>query len=163
MVEAQEIPFFNTEVAYKYRMSALQAAFGTAQVERIDQLVNKKRKIFSWYKERLKDNERIKLNSEPFNVKNSYWLTTLIYEKSFNYEKKELMNLFAKDGIVTRPFFNKLSEIPAFKNDKEAKKARDRNIVASDICSRGINLPSALCLDEDDIEYVCKSINKILK
>jgi dTDP-4-amino-4,6-dideoxygalactose transaminase len=37
------------EVAYKYKMSALQAAFGLAQLERIEELVARKRKIFPWY------------------------------------------------------------------------------------------------------------------
>lgn len=153
--------FFNTEIAYKYKMSSLQAAFGTAQVERINELVHKKRQIFSWYKERLSGNDALILNSEPEAVKNSYWLTTLIYDKKFNYEKKYLMDKFLDKGIVIRPFFNQLSKIPAFIEDDEAEKARKNNLVANDICSRGINLPSALCLEEKDIDYVCDFIKEI--
>ena len=41
--------FYNQEIAFKYKMSALQAAFGLAQIERIDELVARKREIFSWY------------------------------------------------------------------------------------------------------------------
>ena len=41
--------FVNQEIAYKYKMSALQAAFGLAQLERIEELVARKREIFSWY------------------------------------------------------------------------------------------------------------------
>ena len=45
--------FFNTEVAYKYKMSSLQAALGLAQLERVDELIERKRQIFSWYKREL--------------------------------------------------------------------------------------------------------------
>ena len=42
--------FVTDEVAFKYRMSSLQAAFGRAELTRIDELVDKKRQIFDWYR-----------------------------------------------------------------------------------------------------------------
>ena len=56
--------FWNTEVAYKYKMSAMQAALGLAQLERINELVQKKREIFFWYKARLQDIADLMLNVE---------------------------------------------------------------------------------------------------
>src|SRR3989304_2109034 len=41
--------FLNTEIAYKYKMSSMQAALGLGQLEGIDELVPRKRQIFSWY------------------------------------------------------------------------------------------------------------------
>ena len=45
--------FVTEELGYKYRMSSLQAAFGRAQLQRIDELLARKRQIFGWYEERL--------------------------------------------------------------------------------------------------------------
>jgi len=45
--------FHNTEVAYKYKMSSMQAALGAAQLERVEELIARKREIFSWYAEEL--------------------------------------------------------------------------------------------------------------
>src|SRR5580704_16420426 len=45
--------FLNSEIAFKYRMSAVQAALGVAQMERIDELIARKRAIFGWYRSRL--------------------------------------------------------------------------------------------------------------
>ena len=45
--------FVTDEIGYKYRMSSLQAAFGRAQLSRIDELLNKKKQIFRWYEARL--------------------------------------------------------------------------------------------------------------
>ena len=49
-------------------MSNLQAAIGCAQLERIDELLAKKRKIFNFYKDNLK-NLPIQFNPEPENTK----------------------------------------------------------------------------------------------
>ena len=48
-----DIMFFNEEIGFKYRMSSLQAALGLAQLERLDELVDRKREIFGWYWDRL--------------------------------------------------------------------------------------------------------------
>ena len=53
--------FEATEVGYKYKMPATAAAIGVAQMERIDELVAKKRQIFGWYRERLD----MQMNAEP--------------------------------------------------------------------------------------------------
>jgi perosamine synthetase len=45
--------FMNGEVAFKYKMSALQAALGLAQLERVDELVARKRQIFAWYRDEI--------------------------------------------------------------------------------------------------------------
>ena len=154
--------FQNSEVAYKYRMSSLQAAFGTAQLERADQLVEKKRKIYNWYKERLSDFYALKLNSEPNNVKNSYWMTTIIFNEELDLKKEQLMGLLLEHGIQSRPFFNQLSKLPAFSSDPQALKAQKLNKESDNISKRGINLPSALSLEEEDIDYVCSTLKKII-
>jgi len=46
--------FFNTEVAFKYKMSDLQAALGLAQLERLGELVARKREIFELGESRTK-------------------------------------------------------------------------------------------------------------
>tara|TARA_B100001250_G_C19804030_1_gene792408 strand:+ start:18 stop:1139 length:1122 start_codon:yes stop_codon:yes gene_type:complete len=154
--------FNNTEVAFKYRMSALQAAFGTAQVERANEIVDKKREIFSWYKKRLKGLPLVLLNHEQNGFKNSYWMTTIILDKDEYINKEELMKILLEKGIQTRPFFNQLSQIPAFRNEAEAIKARARNHVSAYLAPRGINLPSALSLTEESVDYVCNSLKQIL-
>ena len=66
----------NGEVAYKYKMSTLQAALGTAQLERLDELVGHRRMLFAAYREGLAGLEGITLNAEPAGVFNSYWMIT---------------------------------------------------------------------------------------
>jgi len=158
-----DVSFNNTEVAFKYKMSSLQAALGYAQLKRIDQLVNKKRDIFSWYKERLGNIPFLNLNAEPAGTKNSYWMTSVIIGEKLDWPKLKLMGALAEKNIDTRPFFSPLSSIPAYKNSNQAKIAQKHNLNAYRISRQAVNLPSALILEEKDIEYVCHNLKQILK
>jgi perosamine synthetase len=154
--------FFNTEVAFKYRMSNLQAAFGLAQLERIQELVSKKRQIFAWYAERLREVPGLRLNTEPPGVFNTFWMASIVVDRRYGLTNRVLMAHFDEQGIDTRPFFHPLSGLPAFSERPEAAAARGRNTVAYDLSPRGLNLPSALVLTEGQVDRVCAVLKRIL-
>ncbi len=157
-----DVMFFNAEVGFKYKMSSMQAAMGLAQLERVDELVGKKREIFSWYRDRLGNVPGLALNAEPEGVKNSYWMSTVVLSPDRGLAKADLMAKMAEKGVDTRPFFHPLSFIPAFRDTPEAQKARQRNANAYRVCPFGINLPSGLQLTEPDVDRVCKALLDIL-
>jgi perosamine synthetase len=138
----------------------LQAALGYAQFQRLDELVNKKREIWQMYKERLADIEDIELNAEPEGVYNSVWITGLVFGKSHNMSKLDAMAKLSEIGIPARPFFYPLSSLPAYPGFEE--RYRPLNPRAYDISARGINLPGALNLTEDQIDAVCDGIKKVI-
>jgi perosamine synthetase len=154
--------FYNLEVAYKYKMSSLQAALGLAQLERIEELVTCKRNIFSWYKERLDSIEGLSLNYEAASTKNSYWMTTVVLDKHFGIEKEQLIEMMSQKHIDCRPFFYPLSSLPAYKNTAGSQQAQNRNQVSYEISPYGVNLPSALNLTEEKVNYVCNVLSDIL-
>jgi perosamine synthetase len=101
--------FFNTEVAYKYKMSSMQAALGLAQLERIDELLERKRQQFEWYKEGLAGIQGITLNAEPAGTRNAFWMVTIVLDQKFGLNKMRLIELLAEQGMDSRPFFHPLS------------------------------------------------------
>jgi len=155
--------FYNTEVAYKYRMSDLQAAFGLAQLERIDQLLEKKRTIFGWYRQRLGNLEGIALNAEPPGFLNSYWMTTVAIDSSFGLTTSDIRQRFDEHGIDVRPFFHPMSSLPAFEKYPGVGDAKRDNIVAYSLSPRAFNLPSALQLSEAQVDRVCSLLRTFLK
>ncbi len=157
-----DVAFFNQEVAYKYRMSAMQAAMGLAQIERLDELVERKRQIFRWYAARLEDVEGITLNTEPPGTRNSYWMVTMLLDPRFGLDKETVAGALMDEGIATRPFFHPLSSLPAYRGTAGAEAGRDRNRVAYRLSPFGVNLPSALCLEEDDVDCVCTTVRRVL-
>lgn len=147
--------FRNVEVAYKYKMSGLQAALGLAQLERIEDLVGRKREIFGWYREQLGALSGVTLNVEPIGTKNSYWMTTVIVDPSYGRTKEQILDHLKHNEIDCRPFFYPLSSLEAYADLADAGSARERNPVSYRLSATGVNLPSALSLTEADVVRVC--------
>lgn len=154
--------FWNTEVAYKYKMSSMQAALGLAQLERIDELIQRKREQFEWYKQELADMDGITLNTEPVGSLNTYWMVTIVLDPKLGLNKTQLMERLSLHGIDTRPFFHPLSSIPAYKDSEQAHIARQRNKVVYGISPYAVNLPSALRLSKEEIKVVCAAVVDVL-
>ncbi|HEV2881613.1 MAG TPA: DegT/DnrJ/EryC1/StrS family aminotransferase [Pyrinomonadaceae bacterium] len=154
--------FCNTEVAYKYKMSSMQAALGLAQLERIDELIERKREIFAWYTQELESVEEITLNYELPDAKNSYWMVTVVLDRNYGIEKDALQEQLSAEGIDCRPFFHPLSSIPAYAGLPQAEEARGRNRVSYEICPYGINLPSGLNLTRANVQYICDKLKQRL-
>ncbi|MEO5684447.1 MAG: DegT/DnrJ/EryC1/StrS family aminotransferase [Chitinophagaceae bacterium] len=142
--------FWMEEYGYKYKMSNLQAAMGCAQIERAEELINKKREIFSWYKEMLSALP-FQLNPELPGTKNSYWMPTVIVDKSVDFDRERFFAFMKENNIDSRPFFYPISSLPMFES-------KPGNTVSYDIYERGINLPSHHDLTRQQIEYVCTVI-----
>lgn len=154
--------FWNDAVAYKYKMSSMQAALGLAQLERIDELVEGKKRIFNWYKELLGDIEGIRLNSEANNVKNSYWMATICWDKDrFPIQKEELIQKMQERNINTRPFFYPLSMLPPFKEQQEECKMKNK--IAYSIHSYSINIPCGLDMTKVKVKRVCENLLSMMR
>jgi len=155
--------FQNTEIAYKYKMSSLQAALGLAQLERLDSLVERKREIFAWYRDILEQIKGIVLNAEPEGTVNSYWMTTALIDPAFKLNKRDVIDRLDAQGIDTRPFFYPLSSLEAYAGSPQAELAQRRNVVSYGLSPCGVNLPSGLNLTREDVDRVCGALVSILK
>ena len=154
--------FYNTEVAWKYKMSSMQAALGLAQLERVDELIGRKREIFGWYQDALGDCPGITLNSEVPGTKNTYWMVTAVLSPDLGLGKERVMELLDTAGIESRPFFHPLSSLPAYEKYPEAASARERNHASYSIAPYAVNLPSALNLTNEKVNYVCKTLKTLM-
>jgi perosamine synthetase len=155
--------FWNTEVAYKYKMSALQAALGLAQLERIDELVERRREIFGWYREELSRLPDLTLNYEPDGIRSTFWMTTVIVPRRYGMEKEQVMEALGECGIGTRPFQYPLSSLPAYLDNPGALNAAQRNVNAYGLSPLGLNLPSGFNMDREQVRYVSNCLIEILR
>lgn len=148
--------YWHTEVGYNYRMTNLQAALGVAQLERIEKLIKKKRQIFGWYHDALKDVEGISLNVEKKWARNVYWMVCLVLDDALGVQRDDLMKSLKSRNIDSRPFFYPMSQMPMYKNGTI-------NPTTYDISRRGLNLPSSVKVQRHDVEYIASAIKDILK
>lgn len=152
--------YYNDEVTYKYMPFNVQAAIGYAQFQRIDELVGKKRWTLAKYKEHLADVPDLLFNPEPEGGVNGAWITALVFGRSHNMTKKTAIDRLAGLGLPGRPFFYPLSSLPAYPGAQATYEAL--NPVAYDVSARGINLPGALTITEEQIVEMCDGIKAIL-
>ena len=154
--------FLNTEIAFKYRMSGVQAALGVAQMERIDELIAHKRAIFGWYRDRLSSLKGVTLNAEPPNTQNSYWMVTAVLDPQIGLDKFALMTELDKRNIDSRPFFSPLSSLPAFEARPRAKRFLSANDEGQRVSKYGVNLPSGYNMTEEKVAIVASAFTEAI-
>lgn len=154
--------FQNSSVAFKYKMSAMQAAVGIAQMERIDELIAYKRTLFEWYRSRLSKLPHITFNAEPEGIFNSYWMVTIVPTELNGPDKFELQKRLHQKGVDTRPFFSRLSELEAYDNVPGSARFLPQITRGEHAARCGINLPSGYGLSEADVEFVCNALEQSL-
>jgi perosamine synthetase len=145
--------FWPDMVGFKYKMSNIQAAIGCAQIERIDELIGGKRRVFQAYKEALAGIQGISMNPEPAGTQNGYWMPTAVFDKASGVTREVLQEAFAGENIDARVFFWPLSSLPSFEPVVT-------NRLAYDLPGRAINLPSFADMCGDDIGRVCAVLRK---
>ena len=146
-------------------MSNIQAAIGFGQVERIDDLVKRKREVFEYYKIKLLNVDSLKMNIEKANTINGYWMPTVVFDKTIGITRELIKDMFLQENIDARVFFYPLSYLPIFKTKTKTKtktKSKDENKNSWNIANRAINLPSFHEITELQQDSVINVILKIL-
>lgn len=148
--------FWPDVVGFKYKMSNIQAAIGCAQIERIDELIRRKREIFSYYRDHLAALPGLSMNPEPAGTVNGVWMPTVVFDPETGITREYLQTVFAVENIDARVFFHPLSSLPMFEN-------RPQNLLAWNIPRRAINLPSFHEITSSQQDRVINVIVKTLE
>ncbi len=138
--------FWPDMVGFKYKMSNLQAAIGCAQMERVDELIAAKRRIFAYYAAAF-SMLPLSMNPEPAGTQNGYWMPSIVVNKGVHFDREVLLANFAADDIDGRVFFWPLSMLSMFEE-------RSKNQVSYSLYDRAINLPTHHSLREDEMDRV---------
>ena len=149
--------FWIANRGWKYKMANMLAAFGLGQLERNDEMVEAKRRIFSWYDAGLNGLADVSLHREAKATRSIYWMTSLLLHEKAPIERDMLMAKLKDRKIDTRPVFPAISQYPIW----PVKHPPQPN--AHRIGQRAINLPSGVCLSWEEVNYVCDSIREIIQ
>lgn len=150
-VSGQTKQFWPEMVGFKYKMSNIQAAIGCAQLERIDELIQRKYEIFCYYRERLIKMPGVSMNSEPEGTVNGAWMPTVVFSQEIGVKRENLQAAFADENIDARVFFYPLSSLPMFEKVL-------RNCNAWEIPHRAFNLPSYHSMTATDLDRVINTV-----
>ena len=143
--------FWADMVGFKYKMSNVQAAIGCAQLERVEELVARKREIMHAYREAFADIPEISMNPEPPGTVNGCWMPTVVFDVKTGVTRERLLEAFKAEHIDARVFFWPLSGLPMLKPTTNTN-------VCHDISHRALNLPSYHDISPSDLRRVSECV-----
>lgn len=137
-------------IGYNYRLTNLQAALGLAQLERMDELVEKRRRLAGWYLEELSGARGLRLPVEKDWAKNVYWMFSVVLEGADAARRDAVMRALAEEGVETRPFFYPCHTLPMYKGPRTKCTGADR------VASSGLCLPTYSSLSRGQVAEVAQ-------
>lgn len=140
--------------SFKYMPSNLMGALALGQLHRIEELVGRKRDILHRYMKNL-EGQPLTINQDDDIVYNGAWATAIVFDE---IKFKDIQPKLEALGIPTRPFFYPLSSQPAY--SRYAPVIKNKN--AYSIAERGLVLPSAYHVTDDEQDYICEQIIGLL-
>lgn len=152
--------YYHEQLGYNFRFTNLQAALGLAQLERIDEIVEKKHWIGVEYTKRLNNLENIKLQVNQKWARTNYWMFGLLVDEESGFTGESLSKKLLEYGIDTRAFFIGMHNQPVF--NKMNLFINEDYPVSDYLSMQGLYLPSGLALIGDQLNYVCEKLENIL-
>jgi perosamine synthetase len=150
--------YWHDFVGFNYRMTNIQAAIGCAQLERLDEFVQLKRKMAAVYNKGLGSLKYFTLPPEKEWAFNGYWLYTTIVDEKAGVSRDELIEKLMKNGIETRPVFYPLHEMPPYRQYVR----NGQTFPVTDHLSRyGISLPSSVTITNEEQQSIINAVNAI--
>lgn len=157
----KDIRYIHDEISDNYRFTNLQAAVGLAQLEQLEEFVERKHKMGKYYTEALKDVEGLILPVEKtVYANNIYWVYGLVLEYSIKADNLRVQEMLAKEGISSRTFFWCMHEQPVYRREGLFQDEHYPN--AEYLARKGFYIPSGLALKEAQMERVVKTVKMIM-
>jgi perosamine synthetase len=154
--------FVHDALGWNLRMTNLQAALGLGQIERLDEVIAKKRAMGRRYRELLQGENRLQLPAEhSVGADNVYWVFGMVLDDSVDFDAQEMMRRLGERKIGTRPFFWGMHEQPVFRRMGMFK---DLSLpVTERIARRGFYVPSGLALTDAQMVEVVGAVKQALE
>ena len=154
--------FYHTELGHNFRLTNLQAAVGVAQVERIGEIVARKRRMGHRYTAQLDGLARLQLPVEQPWARAVYWMYAVVVDESSGIDALEFRGPpeERRRGDAARLLPRNARKQPALQ--RRGLFAGERHPVTERISRQGLYLPSGLALTDDQIDQVCAAVRRTL-
>jgi dTDP-4-amino-4,6-dideoxygalactose transaminase len=143
------------------KMNEVQSAFGLLQLKYVDQLILKRKKIATYYRQKLKNIPGIKALNDLPDVKHCYsYFPVLIEKNKFGKSRDEVYTELRKYNIYSRRYFYPLiSQFPAYKGLDTALPGKLP--VAEKITEEILCLPIFPDLEQNKQDFIIKKIKSM--
>ena len=152
-----ERSYFHEDLGFNYRMSNIHAAIGLAQLEKLDEYGDMRRKNAHLYNNFLSDVPGVTTPVEKSDCRNVYWMYSIVINpEEYGMGRDSLMNLLKENGIGSRKFFVGMHRQPVL--HKHGCDVSGEYPVSDWLSENGLYLPSSSHLSEDNIKNISSII-----
>ncbi len=149
------VNFIHNEIGFNYRMTNLQAAVGLAQLERLEEFIETKKRNYWHYKKELDSIEGIQLLDFRKDIRSNYWFYSLMLNNP--KDKQKIIDGLMKNSIQSRPIWGLISKQLPYVNSKTYDIEK-----AEYYFDRVVNIPCSTNLCDEDVTYVIDVIKRLV-
>ncbi len=149
----------HNRLGYNYRMDELSAALGEVQIQRLDEILAKRRQVADWYSQRLQQIDKIKI---PFIHNHTTRMSWFVYVIRIlpPFSRDKVMQKLKQAGIPSRPYFAPIHLQPYYR-DQFGYKEGDFPVTEK-LGEQSLALPFSSVMSEEEVAYVCDHLEKII-
>ncbi|HMK09012.1 MAG TPA: DegT/DnrJ/EryC1/StrS family aminotransferase [Anaerolineales bacterium] len=149
----------HARLGYNYRMDELSAALGEAQMQRFDELLDRRQRVADWYGERLSEQTGVQpLTIDPATTRVSWFVYVVRFEAGL--DRDAIAGRLERSGIPSRPYFTPIHLQPYFV-ERFGYRAGDFP-VAEDLGRRSLALPFSSVMTEGEVDEVCRALREAM-
>jgi perosamine synthetase len=141
--------YWHDHAGFNFRMTNMQAAIGVAQMDRVDELLSRKKAIFRAYDRLLAEHDGISLLPSNDWSENSYWLYTILLNGYAEDVRDQLITNLGYRGIDARPGFYPMHQMEPYREFGDGTYP-----VSSRISANSVSLPSSFGLSNEEIPHI---------
>ena len=157
-VQAKTDPLYykHDEIGYNYRLTNIAAAFGTEQIDKLEDFIKVKKRNYELYKEEIAKIEGLKLLPFNKNTRPNYWFYSIVVDKEkYGIDRDQLLNKLNEVGVQARPLWGLISDQKPYQNCEAYKIDKARYYV-----DNLINIPCSTNLTEKEVYQVVDMLKK---
>jgi perosamine synthetase len=137
-------------IGWNFKFTDIQAVIGIEQMKKLQGRVDRKKEILQHYQENLKDVKQLSFfDQDPEHT--SPWFIDILADK-----REKLQQYLKNNGIGTRIMYPPI-------NKQEAYNVDGNHVISNLVGEKGLWLPSAAQLTDDQIEFITNNIKQFYK
>lgn len=158
------VHYEHTDIGYNYRLSNILAALGRAQLNRLEEMIERRRALRIRYRELFAAVPGVEMFGEPSGVdggptRDNFWLSSILVDPdTAGFTAEDLRVHLAGQDIEARPLWKPMHLQPVFAGRRAFTDGTGERLFTT-----GLSLPSGSVLDDSSISRVVESITSFLE
>jgi dTDP-4-amino-4,6-dideoxygalactose transaminase len=145
----------HTRLGYNYRMDEMRAALGLAQMQRLDDLLEKRASVAGWYTERLANAELVEPPLVASTTTRMSWFVYVVRIRP-PASRDQVMEFLSSHSIPSRPYFTPIHLQPFYCQQFGYK--RGDFPVTEQLGEASLALPFSSVMTERQVDEVCERL-----